>query len=592
MRRVLLGVLAFVVLLLVVLGPGLGFASGEQDRTDEPTRITDYVASFDVAADATMRVTEVLTVDFPSYPSRRGIFRFFDHHDDNAPGLRRVPRDVRVVRDGSPEPYTEYDEGKGRYTVLRIGRESVTLPRGPHTYVIDYTIDHVLLPAGDDRARFYWNLVPGGWDQPIDEARLSVRLPAETSDVRCAVATGTTSGCSVSGEGTSDLLVTVSDLEPRTPVTLSARLPVPAPDASGALPWSGRWDPVLGTSVAGLLAVLGLAAVAGLVGLRLARTAHEPTPPYPLLYAPPEGIGPAQAQYVLTEHTGRTAFVATMMDAAEHGAVELDRADGRWTLTGRDDAASVASLDPVTREVLDGLGVRSGQKFVADADWPSSGKVLQRVIKKQDSAIPRWAADEGLMTATGLGSLGGAVIALFGVGAFALALLNPLGMSVSALVPGAFAAAGLSLLAKGSGTRRTAAGRDLWSRLGGFRRVLATPSSQLRFDFSARRELYTAYLPWAVAFGVADEWASKYRTEMGVEPPAPAYFAHGYAGSHTGNHVDQMVNDFRGTVQSSIAAYESSIRPASSGSGSGSSGGGGGGFSGGGGGGGGGGGSW
>lgn len=590
MRRVLLGVVAFALLLLVVVAPGLGFAPGEPDRTDEPTRITDYVASFDVGADGTMRVTEVLTVDFPSYPSRRGIFRFFDHRDDNAPGLRRVPRDVRVVRDGSPEPYTQYDEGDGRYTVLRIGRESLTLPPGPHTYVIDYTVDDVMLPAADEQSRFYWNLVPGGWDQPIDDARLSVRLPAETSDVRCAVATGTTTGCSVSGEGTPDLLVTVSGLEPRTPVTLSARLPVPAPEASGSLPWSGRWDPVLGTSVAGLLAVLGLAAVAGLLGLRLARTAHEPTPPYPLLYAPPEGIGPAQAQYVLTERTGRTAFVATMMYAAEHGAVDLDRSDGRWTLTGREAPDAVASLDPVTREVLDGLGVRGGQSFVADSDRPASGKVLQRVIKEQDSAVPQWARDEGLMTATGLGSLGGAVIALSGVGACALAIFNPLAMSVVALIPGAFAAAGLSLLAKGSGTKRTASGRDLWSRLGGFRRVLETPSSQLRFDFSARRELYTAYLPWAVAFGVADEWAAKYRTEMGVEPPAPAYFAHGYAGSHTGNHVDQMVNDFRGTVQSSIAAYEASIRPASSGSGSGSSGGGG--FSGGGGGGGGGGGSW
>ena len=67
----------------------------------------------------------------------------------------------------------------------------------------------------------------------------------------------------------------------------------------------------------------------------------------------------------------------------------------------------------------------------------------------------------------------------------------------------------------------------------GFRRVLATPSSEDRFDFSGRKELYTAYIPWAVAFGVAEEWAEKYRIETGEEPPSPSYFGssyHGYSG--------------------------------------------------------------
>ena len=56
------------------------------------------------------------------------------------------------------------------------------------------------------------------------------------------------------------------------------------------------------------------------------------------------------------------------------------------------------------------------------------------------------------------------------------------------------------MLASGANTRRTAKGRELWSKVGGFYRVLSTPSSQNRFDFSGRQDLYTAYIPWAVAF--------------------------------------------------------------------------------------------
>ena len=103
-----------------------------------------------------------------------------------------------------------------------------------------------------------------------------------------------------------------------------------------------------------------------------------------------------------------------------------------------------------------------------------------------------------------------------------------------------------------------------------------------RFDFSGRKELYTAYLPWAVAFDCADEWAKKYRTETGEEPPVPAYFG-GYAGAHTGNYVDSMVNSFDSAVSSAISAYQATQTSSSSGGGV---------FSGGGGGGGGGGGSW
>ena len=157
-------------------------------------------------------------------------------------------------------------------------------------------------------------------------------------------------------------------------------------------------------------------------------------------------------------------------------------------------------------------------------------------------------------------------------------------MSVIALIPGLFALFAAELLAPGSGTKRTAAGRDLWSRIGGFRRVLATPSAEQRFDFSGRKELYTAYIPWAVAFGVADEWAEKYRIETGEDPPLPLYAASGF-GYGNGGFASSIADDFSSTVGSAISAYE-----ATQSSSSGSSGGGG--FSGGGGGGGGGGGSW
>ena len=114
--------------------------------------------------------------------------------------------------------------------------------------------------------------------------------------------------------------------------------------------------------------------------------------------------------------------------------------------------------------------------------------------------------------------------------------------------------------------------------------MLSTPSSEQRFDFAARKDLFISYLPFAVAFGCADAWAEKYRTEMREEPPVPLWYPVGmYHGSLFGS--GSGFDSFEQSLNSTIGAYESSQRSSSSG---------GGGFSGGfgGGGGGGGGGSW
>ena len=112
------------------------------------------------------------------------------------------------------------------------------------------------------------------------------------------------------------------------------------------------------------------------------------------------------------------------------------------------------------------------------------------------------------------------------------------------MIPGAFGVGALPAGAQGVRHQAHRAGRDLWSRVGGFRRVLSTPSSKERFDFSGREDLYTAYIPWAVAFGCADAWAEKYRTESGRRSAGAGVPGRAYSGDRTGNYVDEMVGDF------------------------------------------------
>ena len=581
MKRVLLTLVALAALAVAVLLPVLTRDSSSGATPDE-TSITEYVADFTVARNGDLSVTEKLTVDFPGV-GRHGIFRFFDLDDPSAPRVRRVPHDITVTRDGSPEQLDLSTRADGRYVVARIGRPDFTVGLGEHTYVISYRIDGVLEPGTDGSpTQFYWNLVPGGWAQRIRDARLTVHLPAPTDSAECAVGAGATGGCQAKGVGTSTLVVRTGDLPPYTPVTLRAGLPIATPPPGDELPWSSKWAPVLGDSALGLTVVLVLAALAAVGGAAVSRGAFERKPSFPLQYAPPPEVGPAGAVYVARERVDQKAFVASLLWAAEKGAVDLRREEDGWTIADKAGEQGWANLDPVTARIARLLGGPGGT-FTARRKDVTVGRELQSEISGFERATRTWGTQNGFLSVSGLGTGGGVVVVLAMFFAGFAALDTWFGRSITGIVPGAFALTASPLLMRGASTRRTAKGRDLWSRIGGFERMLSTPSSRQRFDFSGRQELYTAYIPWAVAFGCAEAWAKKYRTEVGTEPPVPAYFAGYYAGAHTGDYVNQLVGDFDSAVSSSIAAY-AATQSSSSGVG--------GGFSGGGGGGGGGGGSW
>jgi len=581
MKRLIAAVLGLSVVVLVVLAPALFWNTGDDPTTDSDFTISSYRATMDISTEGDLTVDEVLGIDF-SVTGKHGIFRFWDRADPSAPHARRNPQHVTVMMDGEPEPFELSDASSGRYLVAKVGDPDVTLDPGLHQYAIHYEIDGVLEPGTDGTAsQFYWNLVPDGPD--IDQADILVHLPAVAESVRCAQGSGATTGCTARGEGGTKLRVRTGPLAPHTPVTVKVGLDLPTPEPGDELPWTARYDRVLGTHVVALVAVLLLAVAAAVLGLVLARRTYEKTPQLPLMYAPPDGIGPAQAAYLVTEQVDDEQYVATLMYAAEKGAIDLARDGEAWTITDKQGAAGWAGLDPVTSGVAHLLG-GPGTSFTAAPKDVEAGKRLKSEIESFEEGTASWASTSGLMVGSGLGSLGRTVIGACLLAVLGVVIWNPFDMTAVGLVPGAFAVFAAPLAAPGAGTRRTKKGRDLWSRAGGFRRILSTPSAQDRFDFSGREELYTAYLPWAVAFGCAEEWAGKYRTEMGTEPPVPSYFGPAYAGAYTGSVVSSMVDDFHSTVSSAVSSYEATQ--------SSSSGGGGGGFSGGGGGGGGGVGSW
>ena len=88
------------------------------------------------------------------------------------------------------------------------------------------------------------------------------------------------------------------------------------------------------------------------------RTTVEKPPPFPLQYAPPEGIGPVQSEYIRTESVSKNALTATLFYLADRGLIEL-RPDGQGQVDASQhrQAGRVGDVDPVSVEVGSALKV-------------------------------------------------------------------------------------------------------------------------------------------------------------------------------------------------------------------------------------------
>ncbi len=568
-------------------------------EASDPVSITAYDATYAVDADGRLLATEQIEASFPS--GRHGIFRYWDLADPADPSVRYEPTIVSVTRDGQPEPYELSWSGGYRFLVAKVGDADTYLDRGLHTYVLTYQIPGSVSPgstsasapfvtsAGEDAgppgSAFVWSVVASGWEMSMAEATVTITLPSEAGQVQCATDPwGSPGPCTVSGAGTSTVTAAASALPPRTGMIVRASMQPDAP-SRGALPWSITWDPVLGRTPWVTLALGLLAVAAGLAGYHLARSTREEPPGFPVQYEPPAGLGPVQVVYLDSEGEGPAPLVASVLHLAERGLVRLKRpSESSWRIARAGTPAQWEQVDPVTRAIVDKLNLTGMGAFHADGSV-EAGKALKSAGEAIGPALSSWSTKAGLLVPNPREQLLKALwfvavvvsMVLFALPAVLAATGNlRLVPTLVGLVPAAFVLGGIGLPSRVVGQRRTQQGRMAWARAGGFRRLLSTPSSEERFDFSARTEAFLAFIPYAVAFGVADRWAEKYRTEMGTEPPIPMWYPV-YAGYSRSFYSGGDFDSFGKSVTSSIAAYSAAQSASHGGGGGGGSFGGGGG---------------
>ena len=582
MRRVFLMLIPLALIAVGVLWPVIVRPSSEASNADDPVVFSNYDVDLIVSAGGRLDAVETITAEFPS--GRHGLFKYWAVDNQNDPGVRQIPQITSILLDGEPAPYQMLWEGGERFRVAKIGDPDEYLSYGTHVFEIRYNIDGVLDPGqtgankkfaastGDDNRSpsvFFWNVIAQAWNNEIERAHISVTLPGDVGRAQCSVGFGVGRACSDLTVSGNRVELSATNLAPRTPVTLRAGVGVPTPPRD-EVPWSFAWDRVLGQSVSGVLWVLALTVAGALGAILYYRTTVEPSPGFPLQYAPPPGLGPVQTEYIRTESVPKNGLTATLFYLAERGLIDMRQVkDKQWTLKSKvKDWGPWADVDPVSVAVASALNVMGpGREFEAKKT-ASAGKKLDKAKTDMNAAVRKWAFDDGLIVKRNkelwvrTASAVAFILMIFGFFRWGFPT------TMWALPFAAFFLFSAPSWKDGVGTRRTESGRELWSRAGGFHRMLTTDSAEARFDFGARKDLYSAYVPFAVAAGAAALWAKKYQTTTGTVAPQPDwYHSSSYAAGAglVGGTGGPNFDSFESALSSSIGAYTASQSSSSSG---------------------------
>lgn len=573
--------------LTLLLGAVAALATATQvpvaAATDEGWTVDSFAAEYTVRADGVLAVVETVNVDFGAQ-QKHGIFRYvpvrarYDDTHDRVYGLA-----VRSVTNASGALWHYETSTQGADEVIKIGDPSRTVT-GKQTYRIVYEVRGALNGFAD-HDELFWNAT-GSWPARMRSATVRVQVErAGVTRVACYQgALGSTETCSAAIAGGAADMRSTRVLVAGEQVTVVAEFPkgaVPEPTPmleARARDFTRWWDLTPGTVAASLLVL-----VAGL-GLLFRRwqAGRDPGDPRTTVaeYEPPEKLRPAEVGLLIDESADTKDLTATIIQLAVRGYLRIHEAEAKgifgradWTLERLRPADE--SLAPYERRLLEGLFASGDDVRLSDLKGTFHDVLHKAERDLYDASVANgwFAADPERVRAIWAAIAAGILV----VGAAAAWLL---GTALGAgLVGAAIVVVGLAMLAVTRAMpRRTAKGRELTWHIKGFRRYMATAETD-RQRFAERENIFVAYLPYAIVFGLVSKWAQAFK-DIDVQRATQGW----YAGTSFTNVAlfSSGLAGFSGGLSTAISST-----PAASGS----SGFGGGGFAGGGGGGGGGG-SW
>ena len=541
-------------------------------------RILEFHSDITVMQDGWIEVTETIRVRAEGDRIRRGIYRDFPTEYFDKLGNRYVVefQPLAVLRNDAPERFHTVELRNGVRTYF--GRSEQFIDHGIHTYRFRYRASR-MLGFFDEHDELYWNVTGFDWAFPIDRGSATVRfdfaLPA--GEIATEGYTGPqgstrqdfTAHVDADGAAHFEANAPLGALNGLTIVVMWPKGFVTEPTALERAGW------ILKDNLGLLIALAGFAGVLAYAIPVWRKYGKDPEEGVLVTrYEPPEGFSPASLRYIRQMYYDNKTMTAAILSLAVKGYLRINDLGSKHTLFSLDPGADAPPLAAGEAELYEAL-FKEGRRVVLEQDNHAllgDARAKHRASLKEDYKKHYFRLNVLLNVPSILIAGTAAGLALLVGGRLSFSM-------IAVIVATLLAVAFFAVIMK----RPTLRGRKVLDEMVGFKDYLEVAEKDemnLRNPPEKTPQLFEAYLPFALALGVEQEWAEKFAGVLGAirGPDGRGYQPAWYSGSWDSSRIGSNV----GSVSSELgSAISSSVTPPGS-----SSGGGGGGFSGGGGGGG------
>lgn len=524
----------------------------------QPSDIGDVVnrmqIDYTVNDDGVLHVKETIDYGFGS-SGRHGIYRNLitrePWKDDDSKDQEYEISNIEVSSPTqAPDEFetttTKSKTQRDQSIQIKIGSADKTIAGRQATYVIEYDVRGALRHF-EDHSELYWDTTGTGWDATFRQIAVNVTVPQDVQQVDCFVgAQGSQQSCDSKTVAGGKGVFTASGLDRGEGLTIVAGIkPGVVANDTPIVVDPPAWLERNGINVPGLVAA-GLVTLAGIAGAVLygkrgnRDLRYDGMPPgtfppngstvaavkdtlttdqIPVAFSPPP-IPVGEGGLLIDAKANTTETAATLIDLAVRGALRIDNTGEAQKAVLLNPALATAPHEQVLLQGLfPGLSPGTTVKLERRPTGDNSMRLahdamidaLRQQVKARDwyTRMP-WAARgkqlSGVFPCACIAMIG---IWVFGAGVIGTAIGAATGGLGRAVVIGlpvlaVIVAIGTVVSQRAKG-QRNAAGRAVTDHLIGFRLYLSTAEAdQLRFEEG--EDIFSKYLPWAIAFDLADRW--------------------------------------------------------------------------------------
>ncbi len=551
-------------------------------------RILGFHSSILIDSDGWIQVTETIRVRAEGDRIRRGIYRDFPTQYRDRLGNRYEVdfQPLAVLRDDAREDWHAQSIRDGQR--VYFGSANRYLSPGEYTYTFRYKASR-MLGFFENHDELYWNVTGFEWAFPIDQASATVAFGFDVpaSEITHEAYTGPfgaqgrdyTSYVDASGRISFESTKPLSTVNGMTIVAGWPKGLVREPTRAERAGW------LLKDNLNLLVALAGLALMLAYFIPVWRRYGKDPDAGVLVTrYEPPEDFSPASLRYIRQMYYDDKVMTAAIVNLAVKGYLSINVDDGpggllglfiqeeTHSLTKKNPGADAPALAAGERELYEAL-FSEGDTVVLEQDNHELLGDAKEAHRKSLSSDYR----HHYFRWNTLLNIPGILTGFIAVGIAITIRPSPSIIIVGGLM--AIVAVVFSLIMKAPTLR----GRKVLDEMLGFKDYLEVAEKDelnLRNPPEKTPQLFEAYLPFALALGVDQQWSERFASLLSSirQPDGSGYHPTWYNGSWNSNSLTASTSQLSGALNSAVT---SSVNPPGS-----SSGGGGGGFSGGGGGGG------